>query len=382
MSKLKVVIADQDADYVQSLGRSLADICGDSFLVSCFTEEQALLGFLHEGRASEEKTADFLLLGGRFIEYAAECRHICGGQVVHLTERNSDGSKSQKKQQKNKIFKYQRADFLARQLLQLKGGGSSREHIVRPNAGRPSIVAVFSANGGAGKTTVAAGLCIQTVWTGKSAFYLNLEFMPSTGLFFSGEQEQNLSHVLYALKTGKKDTAFCCETAISVDSWSGVHFYKAPDSLLDLKEDVAEELRRLIRALAETGRYDRICIDLSSNLDNNCLTVLELCDEIMLVSSEEAVALEKMKALLAEFARLEQGKGLSFTGKTVLLLNKYEHAYEHYDEKQAEGQRIGGQPVVAVIPRVAGLLIPHGPKYRLDMNSPFGAAIGELAARY
>ena len=376
MSKLHLLIADKDVDYVNSVVLFLTNMYSGRFILSCFTEEQRFIDYLEANMLPRDckPEPDIVLLGSGFN---ADNYHAVFSGLVILLEDQLDRTKIQKKEEKIKILKYQRGDILIRQVLQIFSDVSSKDHCLSAGDQKTRVIAICSSDGGAGKSVTAIGLSIQSAWEGQKVFYLNLEFIPSIELFFSGEQEQNLSNVLYYLKNTKKNIAIKLDGAKCVDPWYQIHYFKGPDSVLDLKEDIACELQSLVRELVSAGFYDRIYIDMSSNLDQNYLAVLETCDDILVVLTQDVISVEKTKKLVREFELLERGKDIPLLEKVSLILNKYEKIGVDTEE-----MKICGKSITLKIPRVTGLMIPHGSKYRLDMNSAFGTAIHELAARF
>jgi len=371
MAKLRLIIADKDADYINSVVLFLTGLYSGRFIISYFTEETPFIAFLNKNSAQKERVADIVLLGSGFDFQSAY------GEVVIFLEEQNDDQKRQNKNDKNTIFKYQRGDVFISQVMQIYSDVCSEEYYMSAGELKSRVIAICSPAGGTGKTAAAIGISIQSAWEGKKVFYLNLEFIPSTELFFEGEQEQNLSNVFYYLKNTKKNLAFKIDGAKCVDPWYQIHYFKAPDSVLDLEEDLAHELQTLVRELVLTGRYDRIYIDMSSSLDQNYLAVLEICDDILVVCTQDIISVEKTRKLIREFELLERGKDLHLLEKVSLILNKYEN-----NGADTEEMLICDKSVAMKIPKVTGLMIPHGLRYRLDMNSVFGTAIHELAMRF
>ena len=374
MSKLHLLIADNDVDYVNSVVSFLTSAYAGRFILSSFTEEQPFVNFLGRNKSTKECKLDILLLGSGFD--AGSYQAFNGGVVIILEEKY-DQIKNQNKGEKKKIFKYQRGDVLVSQALQIFADISPEACGLCSGGQTTRVIAICSPDGGVGKTTAAIGMSVQAAWEGKKVFYLNLEFLPSTELFFSGEQEQNLSNVIYYLKNNRKNLSMKLDGAKCVDPWYRIDYFKEPDSVLDLKEDIAQELRTLVRQLVLTGSYDRIYIDMSASLEQNYLAVLEICDDILVLFTQDVISVEKTKKLIKEFELLERGKDLALLEKVSLIINKYENIGSDSAET-----KICGKNIAHKIPRVTGLMLPHGTKYRLDMNSAFGTAVHELAARF
>ena len=368
MSRLHLVIADKDKYYLHSFVDYLTGFCPQRFRIVSFTEAPDLCEYLEKNGAR----VDILLLGTEYLEHIPE--NVNTSALIVLQADNSPSPGSDKKV----ISKYQRGDKIVSRMLEIYSGCNPHAHYLSDGSKKTRVIAVYSPVGGVGKTTIAAGASIQSAWEGKTIFYLNLEEIPSTGLFFEGEQEQNLSSILYHLRHGTKDPAVLLETARAVDPEYNIHFFKPPDSVLDLKEKLGAELKSLVRELNKTGHYDRVFIDMSSCLDQNNLAVLEACDDILVICSQEPAACLKINALVREFESLGRGKDLCLLDKTCFVLNKY----EHYEGSELENANIGGKSIMLKVPKIPNIIVPYGHKYRLDMNSEFGSAVYRLTLRF
>jgi MinD-like ATPase involved in chromosome partitioning or flagellar assembly len=62
------------------------------------------------------------------------------------------------------------------------------------------VISVVSPAGGTGKSSIAAGCSILCAGRGMRAFYMDLEDIPSTEMFFHGDSRQSFSNVIYQLK--------------------------------------------------------------------------------------------------------------------------------------------------------------------------------------
>jgi len=366
VSTLRLVIADKDKSYLDSFVDYLVSCHAQRFHAVAFTKEACLCEYLDKSSTRP----DILLVEREFLQYLPERENK---HVIVLQGENpalpGAGEKA--------IFKYQCGDKIVSRMLEIYSGGNPHLYYLPDGSKKTRAIAVYSPVGGVGKTTIAAGASIKSAWDGKAVFYLNLEEIASTALYFEGEQEQNLSGILYHLKHGTKSPDILIKTARAVDPEYNIHFFKPPDSILDLKEELAGELKALLWELKKTGQYDRIFIDMSSGLDKNDLAVLEVCDDILVVCSQEPAGILKINALVREFELLSRGRGLCLLEKASFVLNRYESPVM----PGIENIGIGGRDILKV-PKIPNIFVPFGEKHRLDMNSEFGAAVHELTSRF
>ena len=364
MQKMHVVIADKDEYYLHGLVDYLTACYEQKFQVISFSEKTCLRDYLEHSDA----VIDILLVGWEFWEGLSDRKNV---RTLFVLQ----GERSLPPRFKDiTIPKYQCGDKIVSQMLQMFSSRHPSSCYLPDGNKKTKVIAMYSPAGGTGKTTMAIGASIQSSWEGKTVFYLNLEEIPSTGLFLEGEQENSLSGVLYHLKHRSKDPAFLVETCRAIDPHYNIHYFKPPDSALDLKEEIAQELKTLVGLLCAAGQYDRIFIDMSSALDQNNLAVLEACDHILVIGGPEPTTVLKINALVHEFELLGWGKNLRFLDKASFILNRYEHSAAF----EAENKGMGGKEIILKVPRIANLMVPCGNKYRLDLNSELGAVLHQL----
>ena len=327
MGKLNLVIIDRDADYVNCLLDYLMAEQAHKFIVSAYTEETALVRFLAEESAKAKY--DIFLVSEEFYE---QVMHKVKGMVILLAAQEVNFNPKNKDRV---IYKYQYGDKLVEEILEKfaeecsVGDTFNPIYISNVSQQKNRIIGIYSPIGGVGKTTIAVGACIQSAWEGKSVFYLNLENIATTPLYFQGEQEKNLSNVLYFLKSKSANLSLQIESVKCVDPLYKVHYFQPPDSIYDFTEDVSHELCHLLQELKTTMQYERIFIDFSSAINKNNLAVLRNCDVLLLVAEENPTSVVKIKNMLKELhLLLSKEEKAELINKFNLVLNKVLPAVE------------------------------------------------------
>jgi cellulose biosynthesis protein BcsQ len=340
------------------------------FSVNSFTEERYLLEYLQKC----EKTPDIVLASEDFYDkvrqnYQGLIIILVGGKTANI----SVACKT--------INKYQYGDRLVADIVKIyseEGAVNSSLSVQPLNTKKTRIIGIYSPVGGVGKTTIAVGASIQSAWEGKNIFYLNLENMSSTPLYFTGEQNENLSQVLYFLKNKGKSLSLQIEGAKCVDPQYNINYFQPPDSILDFNEDVSEELTILLRELKGSNQYHRIFVDMSSEINRNNLAVLRACDDIILVAQQNMASTVKIKYMLNELQLIRARENWDIMDKFKLVINKYALG-SAIDVDQIT---FDGQENLLKIPFVEGLTLIQGEVYRLDLNSSFGKAMHELLLNF
>jgi cellulose biosynthesis protein BcsQ len=375
MKRISLVIADDDQDFVNCLAEYLMLYHGDKFEVTTFTEEASLRRYWQE-----EVLPEIILAGPVFASACKEMAAEKKALVIALTCEIKDEKNDENARSKKELYKYQCGERIVAALLELFAAEAAAEYAFTPQPRKTKTIGVFSPVGGAGKTTLAVGASMQTAWEGKSCFYLNLENMTSVPLYFFGEQRENLSGILYYLKNNRKNLSIHLEKAKCIDPLTKIAYYQPPDNVIDFKEDIATELRLLLRELSGSGQYDRIFVDLSTEVNRNNLAVLQACDRIILVAEPKMTSLVKLQQLFRELDLLSSREGWDIRDKFVFVLNKVAKGLPEDPERQYVQEAWSGlsKGTFFKIPLVQGLALLQNGGYRLDLNSEFGKALYSL----
>jgi len=363
LDKINLALLDKDKDYLNSFVEYVASTKSQKLQVIAFTEYKYLLNYLSEG----QKQVDVLLVSRDFYK---DVSSNCSGVIILL----DDGKAEVCTRYKNIINKYQYGDKLTAEIMSIFSKNTVANYNFDFDEKKTKIIGVYSPAGGTGTTTVAVGASIQLAWEGKDVFYLNLENMPSTPLYFTGDQNDNLSTILYFIKSKAKNLTIKLDGAKCVDPLYKIHYFLPPDSIYDFNEDVSKEIITLLRELKGTNQYDKIIVDMSCEINKNNLAVLKYCDEIILVLEQDKTSEIKLQCMLKELRLLSPKNNCEIIEKFHLVVNKYS-ADTMWDEGKL---KISEKELLIKIPWVENLTTFKEGLCRLDMNSEFGKAIYQM----
>lgn len=152
------------------------------------------------------------------------------------------------------------------------------------------VVAVYSVQGGSGKTTISYALAAAAARSGKQALYVNLEPFPACGQLYEHEFARSMDDVLFALKSGRELAPILLDTMERNDDHVAVlpPFSQAGDMLSMTQENCKD----LIEVLAAKTNMDYIFLDLPTGFQPMNLWILENCSLVLLVYTDSACGRE------------------------------------------------------------------------------------------
>lgn len=368
MTRLKLVIADTDEAYVENITGYFMLNYSQRFQVSSFTDKACLIEYLSD----EGHKIDVLLIGSEM--YSDEIPKENVATVILLTSERPNSENNDH----YLIDKYQQGDKIAGDIFNIYAQRDDADVINVKGEKSTKIVAVYSPIGGSGKTTIATSCAIQCAQNGLGIFYLNLEDFQSTALFCDCRRGQNLSNILYYIKENSKNLQLRIEAAKCIDPEYKLHYFCPPESLLDLQESKPEELKALLDEFKNMSQYDIVFVDMSSSFDDKNIAVLDASDEILLVLPQDAVSDIKIDLFSNEMDILKKRKGLDFSDRINLVLNKY----NSYMALEVETVCVCDKSIEYYIPVVPGMMAIKGNNRLMDLQGNFTESIDELIERY
>lgn len=368
MGRLKLVIGDNDGDYVESLADYLINKYPGRFQICSFTGREQLDAYFEKGGK-----ADILLINpgmhnGTFPDKRA-------GITILL----SDTKKCPPSAPVRSIFKYQRGDILAAAIMEaLSGSGEGVETGPSGIGKRTRIIAVYSPAGGTGKTCISICSSVLCAKAGLSVFYLNMESISTTPVFFNCCNERNLSRVIYHLKEKRGNLDLAIESMTCVDEGSGVEFFSPPESTVELEELLPGELKRLLAQFREMGKHDIVFVDMADDFNSRTMALLEASDEVFLIVTRDSSCISKLKTYVTELDKLLEDDASGLWAKTTVILNK---CRGRPDVGLYEGVT-GGKPVDIKLAEFKGPLDISEAGIMSGINSGFYAGVNRLVSKY
>ena len=352
MGRLSLIIGDNDTEYLENFEKFLLINYPQRFELFTFFSADKLSDFL-----THVKNADILLLSDHILESGINTTKA--KLVLLLTENNtvgtprgerlSAGSGGQPDKDARQtdgsgrkpaavsegigtVYRYQHMDKLVSEILRLFSDKSNKNASVS-GYGSTRIVGVYSPSGGAGSSSIAAGSSILCAGKGIKSFYLNMEAIPSTDLFFRGECSQTFSNVIYYLKGNYSNLQLRLEGAKCIDTKSGVHYFRPPENICEFNELTDQDVATLISELKRSAFYRYIFVDMSAGLNSVNSTILQLADCVLLVFAPDRRTMMKFTNLKAGLDLLESKGGTGLMDRVIPVLNRANAKNGHFKQQ-------------------------------------------------
>lgn len=302
----RIVLAVPEPQYAAKLARYLKEARPDWEVVA-FTQETALARHLRDARDVAALLVHSSLLP-QSRGYADEAG--CAGKLIVLAESAGEGEGLPE------IAQYQPLSLLAAELTERMGSAGGAGGLTESSG--PQIWTVFSASGGAGKTTAALNIAKQAGERGYRVFYLNLEPLNATDLLFGGGEPDSLSRLLYSLQSRPEECAGEWERLRRRQAALRADYLDAPELPSERLTMTLERLNSLLALIAGSGAYDLIVADPDSGCDEWHRELLAASDRVVWLAPDDSLALRKADKLL----RYWQERLPADSGKMAFVLNK------------------------------------------------------------
>lgn len=199
-----------------------------------------------------------------------------------------------------------------------------------------TVITIFGAKGGLGKSTIAANLAVKLAEKRKKVALVDLDLQfGDLHIFLDIEPKDTITELVQDVITPNIDSI---RSYMAVHS-SGVHLLCAPKSPEYAELVSAEKVQSLLSLLR--SYYDYVIVDTSPSFNDVTMTAIEASSVIFFVTGLDISILRNSKLSIAILESLQQ------TDKVKLIVNK---AVDINSITITDVQRIIGYPIWAKIP--------------------------------
>ncbi len=311
VKRIRMVIADSNVDYLESFSSFMRHASeGDRFIISYFSETAKLQSFIEQN-----DSIDILLTTRELFNNSIP---ITGdATIIYL-----DDDVVVAHEESHSVYRYQRLNVLVSNILSIYYEENEHAGRMLARSRKAKVISVYSPSGGTGKSTVAANMSKQLALRNYKVFYLNLELLQSTELFFSSEADNPSLQLFYYVKAKSPQLLSKIESLKKYDPYSMVDYFDFELNALEMLELNSEDVERLLNGIVETGTYDFIIIDLDSSLHERNQRALLESDQIIWLLSNDAQSVQKVTSILEAEEKIF-GKENILKDKSTFIVNKF-----------------------------------------------------------
>lgn len=344
MSSVKIIIADEDDDYLIPLKICFLECYGDKIDLETITNKHYMDEFFFH-----PQTADILVVSEQWYEPALQ-RHAIG-TLICLSECEEAVSDTLKD---ITLFKYVTTAEVVAEIMHY-----AHEHIgeIIEKKHKSKIVMVCSASGGVGKTTLALGVASALTKQNYHVVYVDAKYLQSITTIFPECTPIKDLFFYSALLSEHMLTYEILEPHLYKDKLTILRPFKAPLSSLNVDYDI---FCTIALALQCSQQYDYIIVDTDSVFNDSLFLLMDTADKVVLLTTQKRESVLKTKMLCTYLEDIQSEKysvicndstgncdDLVVDGEQGVLVHDYIPHFKAYDEmevldfgKRPEIQRI------------------------------------------
>lgn len=289
---IKLIIADENQSYARALAQYMLEEHGQSFEIACFTHEFGLKEHLQSCEG-----LDILLIDDKLQHLKEHFNSVKA--TIALKEKPCEG-------ESESIYKYQRADQIAKRLLELSDKLSMGSVSLQQNRRKGQLVCVYSPSGAAGKTTIAYHLACQFSFHTQKVLFLSMESYTEHPIFQRCEASRGLMYLLYLIKNKIPNLHMKLSALSAVDQHSNIHYMERETNILEFKDLKEEDMSVLADFLRRNSDYDAVVFDLDSAMNEVTLGAFKNCDVIVNVLDRRCLQGGKAKDFIRQIPKISE----------------------------------------------------------------------------
>lgn len=281
MKKIKILICDEEQEYLQRFMTYFANRKGNSKLDIRFVSNQDSLR-----KRIEEIEFDMLVISPKFL-VEDEIKKI---QVIALLDDISHNEECLYPA----IKKYQSLSQLEKDIIKVyfDAVGLSEQYLEETSG--TQVFSVFSMNSSVGKTLYAITMAKELVRQGHRVFYLNLETIHSTSLFLRDENNnQASSEIVYYVQNRSKKLLSKIEGGKRKDIEGGFEYFDFINNPEEMQEFTGEDAEYLLQMLKGREDYDYIIVDMDAQIHERNQSILNKSNKIVWLMRNDRLSIFK-----------------------------------------------------------------------------------------
>lgn len=284
MARPRIVIADTEVNYVIPLQMKFVEDFFEKIDLEIITEKAYF-----DEKFSTPQRADVLIVSESMYDPAVQRHNIAN--VFLMAEQPGEGGVDTPGL--TKIYKYTSIKDIFNQIIGkcgevLKACGAEKKET--------RVIVVYSANGGAGKTTVAMGMCAGMAQNFKNVLYINASHLQMFHGLLENPSAITSNGIYGVLARGTETVYEEIKHAIRKEGFFYLPPFKAALLALGVPYGV---YKAIVKGAKKSNEYDYIVVDVNSTFDEGCVELLAMADKVLIVTNQTEPAISATNLFLS-----------------------------------------------------------------------------------
>ncbi len=302
MPKPRVIIADEETGFIVPLQFKFVKDFFNKVDIEIVTDRRYF-----EELFSKPQKAEILIISDELYDSMIQRHNIA--HIFVMTQNYEEGGTEDLNI--DKLFKYTSIKEIFNEIVGKSAGALNIENSEKKET---QIVLVTSANGGAGKTTVAMGVSACLSKNYKRVLYINASRLQCFQYMLDNETPLSSPDIYTKLTNPSAEIYAEIRHTIRKEIFSYLPAFKASLMSVGLNYSIYE---KIILSTKKSGDFDFIVIDAESTFDEYKTRLLDMADRVIVVTEQSIHAVCAANALIANINGTD-------SGKYVFVCNKFE----------------------------------------------------------
>lgn len=293
MIRPRIIIADTDVNYIQSLQIKFIEEFFEKIDLEMITDRKYF-----DELFSVPQNAELMIVSESLYNSSLKKHNI--KNIFLMTE--SCEAEQTTELNITKIFKYTNIKDIFNEII---GKSSFVSYIGNDVKQEPQLIIVTSAAGGVGKTTVAMGVSVCLANNYKKVLYINSECLQSFQYLLQNKSPITSADIHYGMLKEKESAYYEIRHLIRNEIFSYIPPFKASLLSLGISSDI---YTFLARAAIKSKDFDFVVVDTDSIFDNKKAELLNLADKVILVTKQNKMSVLATNLLVANINGINSEK--------------------------------------------------------------------------
>lgn len=268
MGKPRIIIADRDEQYIAPLLQQFIRSFFEKIDIEQITDKEYLTTMF-----SKPQKIDILVISEEMFTSDITKHNI--GNIFVMTEEDTTGSTGDLTV--NRIFKYTSLKEIFNEIIGVSAEALRTQTDIKKET---QTILVYSASGGAGKTTVAIGVAACLTQNHKSVLYIDAEYI-QTFQYFLGNKMPLPGNIASKFQIGNNSLFSDLQSQIRHEMFDYIPPFQASISAYNIDFGM---FSFLIEQIKETNSYDYIVIDTDSSFSDEKGQLIDQADKVFILT--------------------------------------------------------------------------------------------------